>query len=375
MSNRENSGLYIHFPFCRTKCPYCDFYSVTSLSLIPYWLEGIEKEVMFYKDRFDPFDSLYIGGGTPTLLNHRELARLMEFLFLHFMFSSDIEITIEANPDDITAEKLAFLRDLGANRISLGVQSFDEKELQFLKRRHSAGQTEEALEKIRASGFTNISVDLIYGFSEQTEASWIRTLNRALDFKPEHISCYQMTIAEETLFGKMLAEGEIKALGEEKERAFFLLTSRFLEDHGYIHYEISNFAREEEYYARHNRKYWHHIPYLGLGPAAHSFRDGVRWWNLKSIESYCQALGDNKIPVAGIETLSLEQHRLESLSLGFRTKDGIDLKLIRSQPRWEEIMRELQESGLVYVHQGRAIPTREGFLVADSLPLLFSNQT
>ena len=373
MSNGESPGLYVHVPFCRTKCPYCDFYSVTSLSLIADWLDGLRKEAVFYKDHFVAFDSIYLGGGTPTLLTEHELAALMDCLFNNFTFSPDTEITIEANPDDITLDKLGVLRGIGVNHISLGVQSFDDKELQYLRRRHTALESELALERIRACGFTNVGLDLMYGFEGQTEARWVQTIKRALSFKPEHLSCYQMTLEEATPFGKMLAEGRMKLLGEEEEREFFLLTSRLLEKEGYIHYEITNFAMAKEYISRHNSKYWRHVPYLGLGPAAHSFRQGVRWWNLGSIESYCKALVHGKLPVAGSETLSEEQYRLESLYLGFRTSAGVDLELVRNQPRFDMILGELQESGLVQVHMGRVIPTREGFLVADSLPLLFAD--
>ncbi|MDP2992614.1 MAG: radical SAM family heme chaperone HemW [Deltaproteobacteria bacterium] len=373
MSNSKNPGLYIHVPFCRTKCPYCDFYSATSLPLVPDWLDGLRREVLIYKDRFAAFDSLYLGGGTPTLLAGRELTTLMDGLFRHLTFSSDTEITIEANPDDITLEKLALLRDLGTNRISLGVQSFDDGELQYLGRRHTARQTEKALEWIRTSGFTNVGVDLMYGFTGQTEAVWVQTMKHTLDFEPEHLSCYQMTLEEGTPFGKMLAEGRIKPLEEEKERDFFLLTSRFLEEHGYLHYEISNFARSKAFFSRHNQKYWQRIPYLGLGPSAHSFQDGVRWWNHSSIRRYCRALAEGKSPVDETETLSTEQLRLESLYLGFRTRDGVSIETLHnSSPRSDQILSRLQESGLVRVLQNRALPTREGFAVADRLPLLFS---
>ncbi|MDP2798369.1 MAG: coproporphyrinogen III oxidase family protein, partial [Deltaproteobacteria bacterium] len=223
------------------------------------------------------------------------------------------------------------------------------------------------------SGFTNVGVDLMYGFTGQTEAVWVQTMKHTLDFEPEHLSCYQMTLEEGTPFGKMLAEGRIKPLEEEKERDFFLLTSRFLEEHGYLHYEISNFARSEAFFSRHNQKYWQRIPYLGLGPSAHSFQDGVRWWNHSSIRRYCRALADGKLPVDGTETLSTEQLRLESLYLGFRTRDGVSIETLHnSSPRSDQILSRLQESGLVRVLKNRALPTREGFAVADHLPLLFS---
>lgn len=370
---RENPGLYIHVPFCRTKCPYCDFYSITSPSLIPAWREGLHREMVLYQGRFGRFDSLYLGGGTPTLLNSRELTTLTNHLFRYFIFSTDTEITIEANPEDLTPEKIALFRDLGINRLSVGAQSFDEKELRYLKRRHTARQTERALELIRSFGFSNLGIDLLYGFAGQTEDGWVKTMRRALEFRPEHLSCYQMTLEEETPFGKMRAEGRIRSLGEKKGRAFFLLTSRFLEEHGYIHYEISNFARGEKFYSRHNQKYWQHAPYLGLGPSAHSFQDGVRWWNYRSVHRYCQALADGEIPVEGSEALSAEQLRLESLYLGFRTRRGVDLQVFQNSPRSHEVLADLQKSELVKILNDRVLPNRKGFVVADRLPLLFSD--
>ncbi|MBW2617138.1 MAG: radical SAM family heme chaperone HemW, partial [Deltaproteobacteria bacterium] len=305
--NGNTPGLYIHVPFCLSKCPYCDFYSITSISLIPSWLEGVLKELQMYKDRFSTFDTLYMGGGTPSLLNPNQLSTLMDFLVRNFEFSPETEITIEANPDDITREKLECYRDIGINRISLGAQSFDDRVLQYLKRRHTARKTEKALEWIRAAGFNNIGIDLMYGFEGQTEAAWVGTMKHALDFRPEHLSCYQMTYSEGTPFGNKLAQGRITQMGEEEERAFFLLTSRFLEQEGYLHYEISNFARDKKHVSRHNLKYWRHVPYLGIGPGAHSFLEGRRWWNIRSVFDYCRMLTNGCPPVEETETLSEEQ--------------------------------------------------------------------
>ncbi|MBW1800396.1 MAG: radical SAM family heme chaperone HemW [Deltaproteobacteria bacterium] len=372
MSNPENPGLYVHVPFCRTKCPYCDFCSVTTLSRVPEWREALLQEILLYRDRYRAFDSLYLGGGTPSVLGLHDLETLFESLFRYFTFLPDAEITIEANPDDVTPEKLDLLNSLGVTRISLGVQSFDSGDLEYLGRRHTALQTEGALDRIREAGFAGLSVDLIYGLPEQRISGWMRTLTRALDFRPEHLSCYQLTIHDETPFGGLLAEGRISPPGEENERAFFLRTAGFLEESGYIHYEVSNFARGEAHIARHNSKYWHGISYLGLGPAAHSFRDGVRWWNVKCITTYCERLGRGTPPVDGREKLTEEQRRLESLYLGLRTREGIDLSLIRRQPDRDKIIARLQAENLAAVSGDRLIPTRRGFVVADSLPLLFS---
>jgi len=371
MSNCKNPGLYVHVPFCRTKCPYCDFYSLTSLSRVPEWREALLREILLYKNRCCTFDSLYLGGGTPSVLGTRDLEKLFESLFRYFGFSPYAEITIEANPDDVTREKLDLLKSIGVTRISLGVQSFDPGELGYLGRRHTALQTEQALDRIRESGFAGLSMDLIYGLPGQRLSDWMRTLTRALDFRPEHLSCYQLTIHDETPLGGMLAEGRIRPVGEEKERSFFLRTAKFLDERDYIHYEISNFARDEANIARHNSKYWHGVSYLGLGPAAHSLWDGVRWWNVRCVTTYCERLAVGRLPIADSERLSEEQKRLESLCLGLRTREGIDLSLVRRQPGVDKILTRLQAENLAEVSRDRLIPTRNGFAVADSLPLLF----
>jgi oxygen-independent coproporphyrinogen-3 oxidase len=367
-----NAGLYIHIPFCRTKCPYCDFYSITSLSIIPKWLETLRKEILVYKGLFPIFDSLYLGGGTPTVLSQGQWSELMETLFTHFAFSPLTEVTVEANPDDVTEGLMGHLRGLGVNRISLGIQSFDELELHDLKRRHTSQRATKAIRCIRHLGFNNLGLDLMYGLPGQTQTQWLKTLKKAIDFEPEHLSCYQLTIEEETPFGKMRDKGDIHPLDEEAQRALFILTSSFLEQEGYLHYEISNFAKGKEFTSRHNMKYWKHLPYLGLGPSAHSFRGNRRWWNLKSVEGYCEALARGSVPLAGEETLSKEQQDLESLMLGLRTVEGIELDRLGDRSPSEKVLRDLKGMGLVRVEEGRVMPTREGFLVADSLPLLFS---
>ena len=248
-----------------------------------------------------------------------------------------------------------------------------EPDLIFLGRRHTARQTAQALSWVRAAGFTNLGVDLIYGLPGQSDADWRQNLEKALEFNPEHLSCYQLTLEAGTPLGARKAKGQIKPLPEEAERELFLLTSSFLTEQGYIHYEISNFARGQAFYSRHNRKYWRHVPYLGLGPAAHSFQDGRRWWNHRSLDRYCRALAAGAAPVAGSETLSAAQRHLESLYLGLRTREGVALDLISPQPRGNMTLGELQEAGLVKVRHGRVAPTLKGFLVADRLPLWFSD--
>jgi len=417
----DNAGLYVHVPFCRSKCRYCDFYSVASLDRVDEWLQAIKQEIQLYElrreafgfdtpfdtsgrtgqsaraevskyepfaetiprkrnisssrdtdqHRFQRFDTLYVGGGTPTFLPASVLEELFEVLQSSFQFAPDVEITVEANPDDVTRRLLALLRGLGVNRLSLGVQSFDDGALRFLGRRHSARQAEQALDWARRAGFDNVGADLMYGLPGQSEAHWLRQLEHALSFAPEHLSCYQMTLEAETPLGKLLQDGSLKALPEESARALFLLTSQFLEDRGYLHYEISNFARGEQYRSRHNCKYWEHVPYLGLGPAAHSFCGRTRWWNVRSLDGYSRTLAQGQTPTEGRESLSAEQLHLEKLFLGFRTRDGVDLSWLDAHGANETTRHKLIEDGLVRIEHGRMTPTREGMVIADSLPLWF----
>ncbi len=364
-------GLYVHVPFCASKCPYCDFFSVTTSSLIPRWLEAVEREAQLQSDRFPVFDSLYLGGGTPSLLGKQELTTLVKGLFHRFRFAPDSELTIECNPDDITDSKANLFRDLKFNRVSLGVQSFDDRELRLLERRHDRRQAENAFDSLLRAGFHNIGIDLMYGLPDQTESHWLQTLRRAVELAPAHLSCYQLTLAEGTPFAQRCEAGLIPTLKEESARTFFLLTSEHLMANGYTHYEISNFSKEDRYMSRHNRKYWHRVPYLGLGPSAHSFAERKRWWNVKSLGTYCDRLIEDRAPVEASEQLSLDQEYLEWLFLGLRTKEGLDMTLVRDHPRANKVFKELLDSGLAICRNRRIIPTAEGFLVADSLPLLF----
>lgn len=372
MNNGGRSpGLYLHVPFCQTKCPYCDFYSVTSLPLVQEWEKGLEKEIRSARGEWGPFDTLYVGGGTPSVLGVRDLAWMFESLFSGFSFSPGAEITIEANPDDVTPQKLKLLRSLGVTRISLGVQSLKEAELRTLGRRHTAAQAETAIETARACGFENLSVDLIYGLPGQTEDDWAETLNRVLDHSPEHLSCYQLTFHEETAFGRMLEEGRMSPLSEEEQRALFLTTSERFEKMGYLHYEVSNFAREQGFFSRHNLKYWRRVEYLGLGPGAHSFKDGLRWWNVRSVGEYGRLLAAGEAPIAGRERLTNDQARMEALFLGLRTKEGVALTTLCESPGAEKILTRLKLERLVEIQEDRVIPTREGLVVADGLSGLF----
>lgn len=373
MNSGENPGLYVHVPFCKTKCPYCGFYSSTDLSKIPRWLDALCEETTYYRDVFEPFDSLYLGGGTPSVLPERDFSRLMGCLYDRFSFLPNPEVTVEVNPDDVTRDWLSMLRDFGVNRISVGVQSFDEQQLVRLGRRHTAGQAEAALDAVSAAGFDNFGVDLMFGLEGQSETGWLKVLERAVRFHPTHLSCYQLTVDQGTPFALEKALGRLDVPGEKRQRALFLATSVFLRQAGFIHYEVSNYARDAGSFSRHNCKYWRHVPYLGLGPSAHSFLGRRRWWNVRSLEQYGSIVSAGVAPVEDSEELDEDSLLLESLLLGFRTKSGVAMQLLANVPAAGALLRRLEGSGLIEIAGDRILPTEKGFLVADSLPLLFTS--
>jgi len=382
MSALTLPGLYIHVPFCRTKCPYCDFYSCADLQLVNKFAAALEQELLLYCTSFPAIDTVYLGGGTPTVLPDNVLAALMTMMHKHIAVVPDSEITIEANPNDVNPERLTNLRSLGFNRLSLGVQSFDDKVLRFLGRRHTADEARLAIKQARLAGFDNISLDFMYGIPGQKHEDWFATLGEALSFSPEHLSCYQLTIKEETPFFARVEKGEIEPCADEEQAELFMATSAFLEENGYSHYEVSNFCRAENFEARHNRKYWEHVPYLGVGPSAHSFDGRRRWWNAKSVEEYVEKLlrgmGSAEkthhadfLPLEGCEELTNDQLRSEALMLGLRTRRGIALDSLLDNQAAMKNIEKIQAEGLVTIAGNRVRPTTRGMLLADSLAAFF----
>ncbi|MBW2637140.1 MAG: radical SAM family heme chaperone HemW, partial [Deltaproteobacteria bacterium] len=245
-------GLYIHIPFCLSKCHYCNFYSETSLKHLSSYTQALESEMALYEQRFRKFDTVYFGGGTPSILKAEEIADILRSIERYFSLQEESEITIEANPGDLDPAFLRSLREGGVNRVNIGVQSFDDDILDFLGRRHSSRDAVQAIETTYNEGFTNTGLDLIYGIPGQNMNKWMDTLSRAISFKPEHISCYQLTIEASPHLGKRLDKGEITLPDEDIQYDFFMKTSERLEDEGYIHYEISNFAKDTHFISRHN---------------------------------------------------------------------------------------------------------------------------
>lgn len=369
---KDCAGLYVHVPFCRGKCAYCGFYSTVQESWIPAYVEAMLREADRFRDRFGPFDTLHLGGGTPSLLSPNVLQRLVRGLHERFSFAVDIELTLEVNPEDVSRESVSVWLDEHINRVSVGVQCLDDPLLEILGRRHTAGRALAALETLRRGGCHNLTVDLMWGLPGQDLSRWWKTLEEVLAFRPEHISCYELTLEPGTRLAGLVRTGRVQLLDEEAAREWFEKTSDFLQEKGYLHYEISNYARSETWVSRHNTKYWRHVPYLGLGPGAHSFDGRRRWANVRSVSRYVTSLRDGTPCVEFIEELSPEQKRLEQLLLGFRTREGVPLDVAVCGEATARVVHTMEAEGLVRRHNGFLTPTRHGWLVADHLPFLFS---
>jgi oxygen-independent coproporphyrinogen-3 oxidase len=368
---KPHPGLYIHVPFCNSKCPYCGFYSTVSKSGRSEWVEALIKEMEIYHGEFDGFDTIYLGGGTPSCLDTNDLKKILKGVKVNLDLYDDLEITMESNPSDLSLEKIKAIKELNINRINLGIQSFDNNDLKVLGRRHTSSQAIEAIKDLRECDFNNLGIDLIYGLPGQTIKKWKRNLEEAVSFKPEHISCYELTIEKKTPFSVRLKKGSLKLPDEDLQAELFLKTSEFLQEQGYLHYEVSNFSKGESNISRHNSKYWDRTPYLGLGPSAHSFQNSTRWWNVSSVRRYCEALENGKQPVKEVEGLTEEQILQETVSLGLRTCRGIEMAVISKRPEWEKMVTDMVNSGHIQIKGSRVIPTLKGLLVADYLPLSF----
>lgn len=375
---RPDPGLYLHVPFCSAICPYCDFSVLTGGSARrEAFVRHLQAEIGLWsaasRERFGPFGTVYLGGGTPSLLSPGQLGEVFEAVRDRLGVTAGCRWFLEANPEDVTAEALSAWRALGVETLSLGVQSFDDEALRFLGRRHTGEQARRAVRRALGAGFSTVSADLIYGLPGFDAAHWRRDLETAVALGPDHLSCYQLTIHEGTPFGFRQARGGLDELPEDDQAERFLTTHRFLADHGYEGYEVSNFATAPEHRSRHNAKYWDHTPYLGLGPSAHSHEGTERWWNHRKVGPWQQAVTKDELPVEEAETLTPEDRAFERLMLALRTKDGLDLETYRERYGVDlaaekgAALERLMEDGLVRRDGERIHPTLEGLAVADHL--------
>lgn len=367
------AGIYLHIPFCRQACAYCNFHFATSLRYKDPMVQAIAKEAILQKAYLQgaPIATLYFGGGTPSLLDAGEIAHLLHTIKEHYTVLPHAEITLEANPDDITAAKLEGWKTAGINRLSIGVQSFFEADLQWMNRAHNAQQARACIELAQKKGFSNISIDLIYGTPGLRDEAWQQNVATALDLNIPHLSCYALTVEEKTPLHKQIARRQKPDVDNDQQARQFILLMQWLRSAGYEHYEVSNFALPG-WRSQHNSSYWRGEKYLGLGPSAHSF-DGVsRQWNIANNNIYLQHINNDKLPFEK-EVLTPEQQLNEHIMISLRTVEGLNLAIVKE--RWGvKVMREvekqvmlLEQNGLLHIYGNQIQLTDEGMLRADGI--------
>ena len=361
--------LYFHIPFCKRICTYCDFYKVGAIELIPRVVEVMHRELneraSYLKER--NLTSIYFGGGTPSLLTPEQIEGLISHARGLFDCSAVEEITLEANPDDLNTDYIEGLRHTSVNRISLGIQSFDDRVLRFMNRRHSAAEARECVGRLRKAGYNNISIDIIFGVAGFGN-EWLRdTVTEAIKLNAEHISAYHLTVEERTRLGLLVRKGEYQPVSEEQSESDYHLVEKMLCEAGYEHYEVSNYAKPL-YRAMHNSAYWRGVEYLGIGAGAHSFSGNDRRWCISTAKEYSE--GNIRFES---EELTITDHLNEYIMTSLRTREGIDLNHINSTYGEEECKRLLSESAiwqqrgsLILANDRLYIPTSE-FMLSDAV--------
>ena len=356
------SGIYIHIPFCKSRCKYCDFFSTIHLEKQAQYVEALLAEWhMRQHELTEPIHTLYIGGGTPSTLNCADLDRIIQTILSNTTPDNPpIEITIEANPGDITKEKAQAWRDMGINRLSIGIQSFDDELLQLIGRRHTAEQARQAVAIAQAVGFDNISIDLMYALPSQTMRHWQHDVAEALQLGVQHISTYGLIYEEGTVLMTLLDHGLIEAVDEDTEMQMYDYLVSELTANGYLRYEVSNFALQNRH-SRHNSSYWNHTPYIGLGAGAHSYDGQQRQWNISGLDIYIErALAHDLQPE--IETLTPEQKHTERIMLGLRTCQGVPKDMINIS----KALPYLQQ-GLLVEKDNRIVATTQGYHILNRI--------
>jgi oxygen-independent coproporphyrinogen III oxidase len=367
------SGIYIHIPFCRRKCHYCNFFSLASLKYKERFLEALKEEIFLRKNYLDkkPIESIYLGGGTPSIIQIQEIDSILGDLRKYFNLSEKMEITLEANPDDLDPGFLREYLAIGINRLSIGVQSFFDDDLEYLNRIHSGKRAEEVVRQAKEAGFSNISLDLIYGIPTLTVEKWQKNLEKAFSLEVPHISTYSLTVESKTALDLLIRKKKLPGPEEEQILDHFRILLRMMKEHGFEHYEISNFCKNG-CYSRHNSMYWNGIPYLGLGPSAHSFNGTSRQWNISNLVQYIDLINRNESFFES-ETLTPVQQYNEYVMVSLRTMWGCDVFKIRNlfgneTVAWFllHVVRYLQ-SGHVFEKEGIYYLTDEGKLFADGI--------
>lgn len=373
-TNRQKvAGIYIHIPFCRHKCNYCNFYSLASTRHLGQVTQAINNELLQRKEylKGQQVETIYFGGGTPSILEASDIERIINSIYTTFKADSDAEITLEANPDDLTPEKLLALKKAGINRLSIGIQSFRKEDLQFLSRTHSSAQVTQCIADAQEAGFHNLSIDLIYGIPTLTEKGWEENLKLAFSFGIPHISAYSLTIEEKTPLAFMIRKGKTKPVDENLSLLHYHILESMMRQNGYEHYEISNFCLPGAY-SRHNTAYWQGKHYLGIGPSAHSYNGVSRQWNIANLGRYIETVASGAVQSED-EILSPVTQLNEYLMTSLRTIWGCDLKAVRekfgnenSETLLFNALPFIESKQMLYI-DGKLILTPEGRLFTDGI--------
>ncbi|MBL1098200.1 radical SAM family heme chaperone HemW [Streptomyces coffeae] len=380
-AGRRPLGFYLHVPYCATRCGYCDFNTYTAselrgsggvLASRDNYAEQVTEEVRLARkvlgDDPRPVETVFVGGGTPTLLAAADLGRMLAAIREEFGLAEGAEITTEANPESVDPRYLAELREAGFNRISFGMQSARQHVLKVLDRTHTPGRPEACVAEARAAGFGHVNLDLIYGTPGESDDDWRATLEAALGAGPDHVSAYALIVEEGTQLARRIRRGEVPMTDDDVHADRYLIAEEMLSAAGFHWYEVSNWATSPEGRCRHNELYWRGADWWGAGPGAHSHVGGVRWWNVKHPGAYAQALGEGRSPGAGREVLADEQRRVERILLELRLSEGCPLDLLR--PAGASAAARALEDGLLApepYRQGRAVLTLRGRLLADAV--------
>jgi len=359
------AGIYIHIPFCRKRCHYCDFFKTTDFSLKSRLLDGIRKELDIRASELnsEEISTIYLGGGTPSVLFLDELKGLLDTIRQNYRVSENAEITLEANPDDLTQALSTAFREIGFNRLSMGVQSFSESDLKLMNRRHGVLQALQSVKWAKKAGFSNISIDLIYGLPNQNLEEWERNIQIAIELDVQHISAYNLTYHEGTVFYENLKKGILKELPDEISLQQFEILIKNLTEAGFEHYEISNFSKSG-YYSQHNSSYWKNKKYLGIGPSAHSFDLNSRRWNVSSISKYLEGL-EKDLPFSEAEILTEQDRYNDYIITGLRTIWGISGAFIYTEFS-KSYYIHFQKSVEKYIPSGHVLNNSETVTLSQS---------
>lgn len=369
-----NTALYIHIPFCDHKCIYCDFYSIITSDNVDNFLKALKTEIDYYAKIYSPeriITSLFFGGGTPSLMSAEYIDEIIRYSKQKFEFDENAEITLETNPGTVNKEKLSAFRNYGINRISIGVQSFDDDDLKFLTRIHDKQTAISTVYNAVDAGFENISIDLIFNLPGQTKEKWKENLKQAVSLPIKHISAYSLILERGTILNKLVLDGKVKIQDEDYDAELYELTIEFLNDRGFFQYEVSNFAKPG-YECIHNKAYWHHQDYIGLGPSAHSFIQNKRWWNYSSLKKYISEVELKQNAMINFEILDKNQLQDEYIMLALRS-DGIKLNeyINKFGSEWldkhSKNFEMMKEENLIEIKHNTIKLTPKGYAICDEI--------